>query len=214
MLTKKNYKYSYRALTFCLLFFIFFSQSGFAQVNKCKINGKTVYTDKACPDDTADTLDLSNSSFSTVPSPVPSGARNFTHTTSSSDKRVSSSGWLHDRSGYQKALKISAQRGAPIFIYGYTDWCSYCKKLQKGLFQDSSIKKVMSQFVKVKINPEHSKEDQNLFNKWGGSGYPTLYTQSNSAPSPKRTKGPFTRNNGKWHLMTKNEFIAMLESRL
>lgn len=203
-----------RAVTIGLLLIILFSQTSLAQVNKCKINGKIVYTDKACPDDTAETLDLSKSSFSTTPSLAPSTARPFTASTSSSSTRFNSPGWLHDKSGYQKALKISAQKKTPIFIYGYTDWCGYCKKLQNGLFEDSSVKKVMNRFVKVKINPEHSKADEKLFNQWGGRGYPTLYTQPNSNSSPTRTKGPFTKKNGKWNLMTKREFIAMLESRL
>lgn len=188
---------------------------GFAQVNKCNINGKTVYTDKACPEDTAETIDLSKTSFTTTPSLAGSASKN---TSSANDNQhpVSSagSGWLHDKSGYIEALKLSARDKRPIFIYGYTDWCGYCKKLHKNIFDDPSVSKVMSQFIKVKMNPEHSASDQELYSQWGGRGYPTLFTQSSSASSPSRTRPPFTKRNGKWVLMKKNDFIAMLESKL
>ena len=198
-----------------LLLLLATSPSGFTQVNKCKINGKVVYTDKACPDDTAETLDLSKSSFSTTPSLAPSATRNFTASSSNSrSSQPGSSGWLHDKSGYQKALKVSARNGAPIFIYGYTDWCGYCKKLHKNLLQDPSVKKVLARFIKVKINPEHSAEDDALFSQWGGRGYPTLFTQTTASSPPSRTKGPFNKIKGKWELMKTNEFISMLQSRL
>ena len=207
---------SYRKLTFIvLLLLVTFSSNVFAQVYKCKINGKIVYTNKVCPDNTALNLDLSKSSFSTTSSPSPGVSRKSTATSSKDiSSRVNSPGWLHDKAGYQKALKASAKNGAPIFIYGYTDWCVYCKKLHKKLFDDSSVKKMMAGFIKVKINPEHSPEDKVLYNQWGGRGYPTLFTQAEAGSSPSRTKGPFTKINGKWKLMTKNEFIAMLRSRL
>ena len=199
----------------CLMIALWFLQASATQLNKCKINGKIVYTDKACPDNTAESLDLSKSSFSTTPALAPSTARKFTTTSAnSSSSRTSSPGWLHDKSGYQKALKISAIEKAPIFIYGYTDWCGYCKKLQRDIFQDSSVQKVLDRFIKVKINPEHSRADKTLFSSWGGRGYPTLYIQPNSNSSPARASGPFTKKNGKWELMTKNDFIAMLEARL
>lgn len=204
-----------KATIFSLLLILLFSPNIFAQVNKCKINGKIVYTDKDCPDDTAEVLDLSKSSFSTAPSLAPSEARKFSSiSSSSSSSRINSPGWLHDKSGYEKALKVSAVTRVPIFIYAYTDWCGYCKKLQKNIYQDSSVKKVLAQFIKVKINPEHSPEDEALFHQWGGRGYPTLYTQPTTSSSPSRTKGPFTKKNGKWELMTINDFIAMLRSRL
>ena len=53
-----------KAAIFSFLLILAFSPNIFAQVNKCNINGKIVYTDKDCPDDTAESLDLSKSSFS------------------------------------------------------------------------------------------------------------------------------------------------------
>lgn len=215
MSSRLNNKNIGKVSIICLFIILLFSRSSIAQLNKCKINGEVVYTDKACPDNTAETLDLSKSSFSTTSSQAPSAAKQFTATGSSNSSiGVNSPGWLHDKTGYQKALKVSAEKRAPIFIYGYTDWCGYCKKLQRDIFQDAAVKKVLARFVKVKINPEHSQADAAIFQQWGGRGYPTLFIQPASSSSPIRTKGPFTKKNGKWDLMSKSNFVAMLRSKL
>ena len=59
--SKMNDRSFGKATIFSLLLILAFSPNIFAQINKCKINGKIVYTDKDCPDDTAETLDLSKS---------------------------------------------------------------------------------------------------------------------------------------------------------
>lgn len=207
---KQNNENLVKAIIISLLFLVF-STGSFAQVNKCKIKGKTVYTDKTCPNSTAESLDLSKTNFSTTPSLAISAPQNFVATSSNS---TNSSGWLHDKSGYVKALKISAREKKPIFIYGYTDWCGYCKKLHKNIFEDPTVNEMLARFIKVKINPEHSSSDQNLYSQWGGRGYPTLFIQAASSSSPSRTKAPFTKNNGKWELIKKEDFISMLRSKL
>jgi thiol-disulfide isomerase/thioredoxin len=211
---KQDNKHLLPVIVFGLLF-LCFSTTNFAQVNKCKIKGKTVYTDKTCPDSTAESLDLSETNFSTTPSLAIGTPQNFVATSSSSSpKPTRSSGWLHDKAGYIKALKTSASENRPIFIYGYTDWCGYCKKLHKNIFEDPAVSEMLSRFVKVKINPEHSSSDQNLYAQWGGKGYPTLFIQAASSSSPSRTKAPFIKNNGKWEMINKADFISMLRSRL
>ncbi len=208
----RNSDYLPRLIILCLLTLVF-SSGSFAQVNKCKIKGKTIYTDKICPDSTAESLDLGKASFSTTPSLATSAPQNFAAAGNGS-RQTGSSGWLHDKTGYLEALKISAREKRPIFIYGYTDWCGYCKKLHRKIFDDSSVNKVLGQYIKVKINPEHSSSDEDLYSQWGGRGYPTLFIQPVSSSSPSRTRAPFTKRNGKWELIRKNDFIAMLESKL
>lgn len=213
----KELKHGVRYFTQVILFgcLVLLAMEGFAEVNKCNINGKTVYTDKACPKNTAESIDLSKASFSTTPSLAGSAPQNANSTNNNNRSAAfSNSGWLHDKSGYIEALKVSSKENRPIFIYGYTDWCGYCKKLHKNIFDDPSVNKLMSQFIRVKINPEHSASDKNLYSQWGGRGYPTLFIQASSDSSPSRTRAPFTKKNGKWELIKKDEFVAMLKSKL
>jgi thiol:disulfide interchange protein len=186
---------------------ILLATNSLAQVNKCNVNGRIVYTDNACPNESARPLQLEplNTTSATVP-------------VSGEDKAgqssYNSSRWFIDHAGYATALKVSREQNAPIFIYAYTDWCPYCRKLEREMFPDSQVKSTMAGYVKVKLNPEHSAADQKLFKQWGGRGYPTLYIQTSLDSPPVRAITPFSKHNGKWKLMKKETFIGELESKL
>ena len=190
-----------------LLLMILVATNSFAQVNKCEVNGKVIYTDKACPEDSASPLQLEplNTSSAVVPA---SG------TGLAGQSSYNSSRWFSDHRGYARALQVSREQNVPIFIYAYTDWCGYCKKLKKDMFADPNVKATMAAYVKVKINPEHSDADQKLFTQWGGRGYPTLYLQTSADSPPVRHFNPFKKHNGRWQLMKKEAFIGELQSKL
>ena len=49
----------------------------------------------------------------------------------------------------------------PVFIYFYTDWCVYCKKMERNAFLDREIvKKLNTEFYAVKMNAESQEEIQ------------------------------------------------------
>lgn len=185
------------AAKLCVLVAIIASSSAAqAQINKCEIDGKILYTDQACPEETS--RDLVMKPLISVPAAVtstrePDNASNY-----------SSSRWYTDHEGYSEALRVSRVRNAPLFIYGYTDWCGYCRIFEKEMLPKPGVDKVLSNYVKVRINPEHSSEDEKLFKRWGGRGYPTFWVQSNSKASLVKGRGPFRKK----RLIAENEFIA------
>lgn len=151
-----------------------------AEVNKCVINGNIVYTDQECPADTATAF---------VPPELA--------TTPATDVTYTGAVWLKDSSGYAQAIEAGKQQNLPVLIYGYTDWCGYCKKLEKTYFNDYAIRQSLGKFIKVKINPEHSRKDDELFTRLGGTGYPTLFIQHPNQPL-QRISDPFVKlTNGK-----------------
>ena len=189
------------AIAAVLILLLLSPTGAIAQVNKCDINGRIVYTDQSCPRDSAKKLNLQPLNATSSPPAGSAGGGGYR-----------SSKWYDDHRGYAQALKLSREHGVPIFIYAYTDWCGYCKKLKKGMFSDARVKDTLAGFVKVRLNPEHSAADRELFRRWGGKGYPTLYVQQGADATPARTRGPFTRQNGKWRMMPKAAFISMLEN--
>ena len=43
----------------------------------------------------------------------------------------------------------------PVLIFFYTEWCTYCKKMDKEVFADSEIAKYMNDnYINVRVNPE------------------------------------------------------------
>lgn len=154
-----------------------------AQINKCNINGRVVYTDKACPGDTQEALDLPQ--LITVPAAqIPENAADTAAVYSSSQ-------WYEGHAGYRKALRVSRVQKAPVYIYAYTDWCGFCRAFESQMLPLPGVQEVLSGYVKVRINPEHSKQDRQLFDRWGGRGYPSFWIQSHPDAKPGRARSPF-----------------------
>ncbi|BDA79681.1 hypothetical protein LPTSP3_g26110 [Leptospira kobayashii] len=70
-----------------------------------------------------------------------------------------------------KGLSKAKSENKPILIDLYADWCAYCKVLEKEIFPDKQVSKVLEGFVTVRLNGE---EFPNLMQKYGIEGYPTI----------------------------------------
>ena len=121
----------------------------------------------------------------------------------------SSNKWHWGGLGYSQAVQLSEQHKTPMLIYVYADWCGYCKEFQSTLLSNRNVKSTLSNFVKVKLNPEKSSEEKALYKKWGGKGYPAILLQSgNNAPT--RIMAPYYRQGSGWKIMTSTQFINIL----
>ncbi len=59
--------------------------------------------------------------------------------------------WL----SYNEGLTLAEKENKYVLIYFYTDWCSWCKKMDREVYSDKEIIKTMSQnFVSIRINTE------------------------------------------------------------
>ncbi|TGN10353.1 thioredoxin fold domain-containing protein [Leptospira ilyithenensis] len=70
-----------------------------------------------------------------------------------------------------KGLSKAKSQNKPILIDLYADWCAYCKVLEKEIFPDEQVSKVLESFVTIRLNGE---EFPNLIQKYGIEGYPTI----------------------------------------
>jgi thioredoxin-related protein len=63
---------------------------------------------------------------------------------------------------YDDGVKLAAKTNKPMIIDFYTDWCGWCKKMDKTTYVDPNIVKYINKaFVPIKLNAE-SKEQLNL----------------------------------------------------
>ncbi|MFY8033451.1 MAG: thioredoxin family protein [Flexibacteraceae bacterium] len=75
---------------------------------------------------------------------------------------------------FEEALKASKKQNKPVFIDAYTDWCGWCKKMDKSTFADAKVvEELNSKFIVVKMNMEQG-EGPGIAQKYGIQGYPTF----------------------------------------
>jgi thioredoxin-related protein len=79
--------------------------------------------------------------------------------------------WKTDLSAAQAD---AARTGRLMMVDVYTDWCTWCKKLDSDTYSDARVIKQAAGFVALKLNPEKSNAEQAFAQKYGVSGYPTI----------------------------------------
>ncbi len=70
-------------------------------------------------------------------------------------------------------LSESASTGRPALLLFVTDWCGYCRKLERETLPDSRVKTAASRYTVAKYDAERG-EGKGLANKYGVRGYPAL----------------------------------------
>lgn len=81
---------------------------------------------------------------------------------------------------FEEALKLNETAPKKIFIDFYTDWCGWCKVMDKNTFKDPNVIKLMNKyFYPVKFNAEQRapidfKGKTYTFIDQGGRGYHEL----------------------------------------
>jgi thioredoxin-related protein len=80
--------------------------------------------------------------------------------------------WVTD---YDKALSDAEKNKKIIMIDFYTDWCGWCKKLDKDVYAKKEIEdKLAANFISMKLNPEKSRKAAELSKKFGTRGFPHI----------------------------------------
>lgn len=98
-----------------------------------------------------------------------------------SDKDIQAIKWYSLNEGMENAKKY----GKPVFIFFYTDWCIYCKKMDMEVFSDRDVISYMNEnYISIRVNPETDKSStnvmgmtlgaQDLMRYSGAKGYPAL----------------------------------------
>lgn len=84
-------------------------------------------------------------------------------------------GEVNWQKNYDDAIAKAKQDKKIVMVDVYTDWCGWCKRLDKDVYSDKDVQgKLSKDFIALKINPEKSAKNQKLAEGWGTRGYPHI----------------------------------------
>jgi len=87
--------------------------------------------------------------------------------------------WLNGAPGYERAVQLQRELKVPMVVYFYTDWCPYCRSLDSQYFPAAQVRNYLQGVVKVRINPEHGRQERQLATQFGVTGYPSIFVLRN-----------------------------------
>src|SRR5262245_49749996 len=100
--------------------------------------------------------------------------------------------WFSGAAGYAQAEREQQDTGAPLAVYFYTDWCGYCKRLERNILASREVEDYFSSSViRVRINPEEGPAEEALGKRYGITGYPSFFMIGSSGRQKKIT--PYKR---------------------
>ena len=85
---------------------------------------------------------------------------------------------------FNEGIALAKQSHKKIFVDVYTDWCSWCKKMDSEVYSNKEVARLLNEhFVAIKLNAESNQSvsfngrnlaESELAQQFGVTGYPTL----------------------------------------
>ena len=85
---------------------------------------------------------------------------------------VTTSKWYEKATSFEKIEKAAKEKNKPYILFFYTDWCGYCKKMNRKYLSNADVQKILSKYYRIKINPENSEKAEELARQKGLHGVP------------------------------------------
>ena len=91
---------------------------------------------------------------------------------------IAGSAWAKDidwQKNYDSALKQAKNENKLVMVDIYTDWCGWCKKLDRDTYSDKEVQaKLAKGFIAMKVNPEKSADGAKLAKQFSVHGFPFI----------------------------------------
>lgn len=107
--------------------------------------------------------------------------------TAASETATPGGGVAFTESGFEEALAQARDQNRLLLVDVYTDWCGWCKKLDREVFGDARVAEAARELVAVRVNAE--KGGEKVADRFGVQGYPTVLFVDGSGKVVKRVDG-------------------------
>lgn len=90
-------------------------------------------------------------------------------------------------SDYAAASAKSKESGKPLLIDFYTEWCGWCKKMDKDTYTDKNVEALTEKYVMLKLDAERGGKD--AAKQFEVKGFPTLVYVSSTGKTLANNPG-------------------------
>jgi thioredoxin-related protein len=98
-------------------------------------------------------------------------------------------GMIYFSGNFDQAVEKASTENKKIFIYGHTDWCGYCRKMEKSTFKEKEVNDFMNaNFVSLNYDLEKG-EGIHIAAKYGLKSYPAYVLLSPKGELLSKTGG-------------------------
>lgn len=95
--------------------------------------------------------------------------------TGTTSKKSSAAKEIVWESSWKEATAKAKASGKPIMLDFYTDWCTWCKRLDRDVYAHPAIiSQLGRRMIFLKVNPERSPAENNLALRYKAGSFPTV----------------------------------------
>ena len=103
------------------------------------------------------------------------------------DQRSASGGVAFASLDYDGALARARAERKVVMLDVYTDWCGWCKKLDRETYGDVRVAAALKNVISIRVNAE--KGGESVAAKYGVRGFPTVLFLSASGDVVRKVEG-------------------------
>jgi thiol:disulfide interchange protein len=123
--------------------------------------------------------------------------------TSSGSLPITAGGSIQWQTDLDRALSMAKSNRSKVIVDVYTDWCGWCKKMDKDIYTHPKVVALSDSFVFLKLNAEDGSQGQRFSKSMNVKGFPTTIILDQEGRSVNLIRG-FPRSI--------DQFIHTLES--
>jgi hypothetical protein len=94
--------------------------------------------------------------------------------------------WLEDAAGHKQAMAFQSKYDNQMLIFFCADWNESCQFLWKELLSTSDFKKQTAGIIKLRVNPEHGKDEGAVAAKYNLRSYPSTFVIDKPFAKPRK----------------------------
>jgi thiol:disulfide interchange protein len=88
-----------------------------------------------------------------------------------------------------RALSMAKTNQGKVIVDVYTDWCGWCKRMDKDIYTDPKVVALSSRYIFVKLDAEDGGQGQRFASKMNVNGYPTTLVLDENGRSLQKVPG-------------------------